>query len=135
MVAGEIGWRLVSGVPNICVCDGTKTARLPYTNSGGIPLVDLPPETPDGQIIVARLWHKTLPGQPIDWEILLSYGGDWRGAPGIWTNDSGFSGGVPGEMAVVPYYKTSSGIPRLLVVGGDYGHWIYYNSFSDWILV
>jgi hypothetical protein len=116
MVQGEIKIQIVSGVPNLYVCDGVKTARLPldqYETSG---ILGSPS---NGQLLIT-----TWLGTGADCEIAVGYGGYWFHTNRLWVDDTGFSGGVPGETVVIPYTRTGGmNLPALLIRDNANGHW------------
>ena len=120
MVAGEIKFLLVLNGTRLYVCDGVKTAYLllplDLTSTGTVA-----GKTPvNGEIIITNLI-----GSAWDFELAFGWDGRWyHTADVVWIDDAGFKYGVPGDIAVIPYYKTGSlGLPALLVHGTGNGHW------------
>ncbi len=124
MEAGEIGWLPTAWGPSIRVCDGVKTAtklfdqNLTYPDSSAPGITHAPV---DGEILIGPYYvsYPTL----TDWNVFIGYGGKWWFTSVVWLNDSGFSGGVPGEIAVIPNDHLSTGLPAILIHDSGTGHW------------
>ena len=113
MVAGEIGYRVVGGVPRLVVCDGTSTAYLPLPNSGSHTYTPV-----DGEVLVV-----TRSGGINDIGVHVGYGGLWWGSANAWLNDTKFSYGVHHEINVIPHTLTGNNIPAMLLNINGTQHW------------
>jgi len=114
MVAGQIGYRILGGVPNLIVCDGARTAGLPLI------LHNSYHHTPvNGEIIVT-----TGLGAQADWEIGIGYGGYWWHTEDLWQDVSAsFVGGEPGAIKVVYWTYTGINLPVILLTNPSYKQW------------